>query len=65
MLIFSYDIKHIITNKNKFLHNFLRIICFQNKKMKNIWILIRILCQLFKKIYDNFKVFTFYKPLQA
>jgi hypothetical protein len=37
MLIFSYDIKHIITNKNKFLHNFLKIICFQNKKNeKNI-----------------------------
>jgi hypothetical protein len=37
MLIFSYDIKHIITNKNKVLHNFLKIICFQNKKNeKNI-----------------------------
>jgi hypothetical protein len=68
MLYFSYVIKHIIINKDTFLHIFY-IICFlQQRRWKNICIHIRIVSKIYiyhlRRYMINLRL-TFYEPLQA
>jgi hypothetical protein len=59
MVIFSYVIKHIITNKNKILHKlFYALFAQRNKNGENnpicIYVYTRILYLTFEKIFDKF-----------
>jgi hypothetical protein len=69
MLIFSYVIKHVITNKNKIFHKlFYVLFAPYNKKYKKIWIHICIVSKFYichlRRYMINLR-FTFYELLQA
>jgi hypothetical protein len=61
MLILSYVIKHIITNRTIFQYLFYVLFALYNKRWINIRIQVRIYIRIlylsFEKIYDKFKVY--------
>jgi hypothetical protein len=63
MLIFSYVIKHIITDKNKILHKLFYFICSLQPKMKNQRIYFRIHIEFY--IYHLRKYMMNSRSLQA